>query len=223
MRPGLTPEFKLTFSLNTSHTSSNTKRNQKLNRKIALTLLKSQLNTDSILPVKKNLQRHHKPLKKTKWSRRTIREGEKLGLGFTCFGRERKRHAAEKTVVRKPDPGIFCLCRGVDDGIRSMIQCDECKNWFHFECVRIKEDFVPTSYECPQCTEAKKKAKSPLDLLMLAIENDTKKEIFTEPRDSSTISFDNDKTLDVEGRFCLEEKKMRSLGYLFSKETNSFK
>ena len=38
----------------------------------------------------------------------------------------------------KPDPlQLFCICRAPDDGLRSMIQCDHCADWFHFDCVGI--------------------------------------------------------------------------------------
>jgi hypothetical protein len=34
-------------------------------------------------------------------------------------------------------PAVFCICKGVDDGTRAMIQCDHCFDWFHFDCVGI--------------------------------------------------------------------------------------
>lgn len=32
---------------------------------------------------------------------------------------------------------VYCLCRKPDDGIRSMIECDICHDWFHFDCANI--------------------------------------------------------------------------------------
>lgn len=34
--------------------------------------------------------------------------------------------------------GVYCVCKGIDDGIRPMIQCDSCKNWFHFACIGME-------------------------------------------------------------------------------------
>jgi hypothetical protein len=33
----------------------------------------------------------------------------------------------------------FCICKGPDDGIRPMVQCDYCEDWFHFDCVGITQ------------------------------------------------------------------------------------
>lgn len=49
----------------------------------------------------------------------------------------------------------FCICKGPDDGIRSMIQCDKCENWFHFDCVGIDPSNVPAEYICILCKKHK--------------------------------------------------------------------
>ncbi|KJR89368.1 uncharacterized protein SPSK_06021 [Sporothrix schenckii 1099-18] len=52
------------------------------------------------------------------------------------------------------DNGPYCICRGPDDH-RWMIQCDDCEDWFHGDCVKITkeegEDMM-LSYICPNCT-----------------------------------------------------------------------
>ena len=50
-----------------------------------------------------------------------------------------------------PEPGIFCICKSTDDGIRPMIQCDNCKEWYHFECIHLSQKNVPDFYLCPKC------------------------------------------------------------------------
>ena len=47
---------------------------------------------------------------------------------------------------------LHCLCRGPDDG-RFMIQCDECREWFHGECVHVTEiqAGLIDVYLCPGC------------------------------------------------------------------------
>ncbi|CAK7275147.1 COMPASS (complex proteins associated with Set1p) component [Sporothrix epigloea] len=52
------------------------------------------------------------------------------------------------------DNGPYCICRGPDDH-RWMIQCDDCEDWFHGDCVNIKKDEgenMMLSYICPNCT-----------------------------------------------------------------------
>jgi PHD-finger len=33
---------------------------------------------------------------------------------------------------------ILCICRGKDDG-RELVQCDDCRTWYHLECLGIKD------------------------------------------------------------------------------------
>lgn len=33
---------------------------------------------------------------------------------------------------------ILCICRGRDDG-RELVQCDDCRTWYHLECLGIKD------------------------------------------------------------------------------------
>lgn len=56
----------------------------------------------------------------------------------------------------------YCICKQFNDGRSPMIECDECKEWFHSICVNIPAEVVQndqlTGYICPSCSE--KKAKS---------------------------------------------------------------
>ncbi|CAK7221180.1 COMPASS (complex proteins associated with Set1p) component [Sporothrix curviconia] len=52
------------------------------------------------------------------------------------------------------DNGPYCICRGPDDH-RWMIQCDDCEDWFHGDCVKISKDDgenMMLSYICPNCS-----------------------------------------------------------------------
>jgi hypothetical protein len=54
-------------------------------------------------------------------------------------GKIRRKVKAEKKKAEERN--LFCLCRGIDDGIRPMIQCDFCEDWFHFECIGLDPVF----------------------------------------------------------------------------------
>ncbi|VDH99607.1 Hypothetical predicted protein [Mytilus galloprovincialis] len=47
----------------------------------------------------------------------------------------------------------YCICRGPDTG-ETMIQCDQCKEWFHLTCVGISVSEVEeiNIYTCPNCS-----------------------------------------------------------------------
>ncbi|KAF7309785.1 Transcription elongation regulator [Mycena indigotica] len=57
-----------------------------------------------------------------------------------------KRDSAIKTSQ------IYCLCHGVDDG-SPMVNCGECKEWYHFSCVDLSEGTADdiNVYICPLC------------------------------------------------------------------------
>ena len=45
----------------------------------------------------------------------------------------------------------YCICRGPNRGF--MIQCNECKEWFHGPCVKVDKQAakVIDIYLCPNC------------------------------------------------------------------------
>lgn len=43
-----------------------------------------------------------------------------------------------------------CICEfDGDDGV--MIECEDCKDWFHTCCVGVDENRLPEKYICPKC------------------------------------------------------------------------
>lgn len=50
---------------------------------------------------------------------------------------------------------VFCVCRQPDTGDKAMINCDRCKDWFHYDCVGIPAEGPgeATEYLCPKCSE----------------------------------------------------------------------
>ena len=49
---------------------------------------------------------------------------------------------------------IYCICKRGEEGF--MIQCSDCNEWFHAECVRVTEQDVDQieDYFCDTCLEA---------------------------------------------------------------------
>lgn len=47
----------------------------------------------------------------------------------------------------------YCLCKKKWDGISSMIECDICGEWFHFDCVDIST--APKYWTCVACKRIK--------------------------------------------------------------------
>lgn len=48
------------------------------------------------------------------------------------------------TTTTSADANKFCICRGPDTG-SFMINCDECREWYHRPCVNL------AYYLCPRC------------------------------------------------------------------------
>lgn len=46
-----------------------------------------------------------------------------------------------------------CSCGTGDDG-NPMIQCDDCRGWFHLTCVGVEEDEIPERWFCTPCVDA---------------------------------------------------------------------
>lgn len=40
--------------------------------------------------------------------------------------------------VHTPEDEVVCVCHGRDDG-RELVQCDECRTWYHLECIGVKD------------------------------------------------------------------------------------
>ncbi len=67
---------------------------------------------------------------------------------------------SDEDVNRKPEgenvkPEIYCKCKRASFG--KMIECERCKEWFHYECVKLKEGFEPLVWYCEDCIEKKNK------------------------------------------------------------------
>ena len=52
----------------------------------------------------------------------------------------------------KPTTPQCCVCRGLDTG-KTMVQCDNCREWFHLTCIgmSIQETNEIDPYFCPNC------------------------------------------------------------------------
>ena len=67
---------------------------------------------------------------------------------------------SEEVVQSIPDGDfleheIFCKCKRQCFG--KMIECENCGEWFHYECVKIKEGYEPKEWYCEDCVEKKPK------------------------------------------------------------------
>eukprot|EP01102_Stenamoeba_stenopodia_P003757 TRINITY_DN1390_c0_g13_i3.p2 TRINITY_DN1390_c0_g13~~TRINITY_DN1390_c0_g13_i3.p2 ORF type:complete len:539 (-),score=232.86 TRINITY_DN1390_c0_g13_i3:2506-4122(-) len=68
--------------------------------------------------------------------------------------------AVTKPTTEGDENKLYCLCNKPFAG-ETMIECDQCTNWFHPECVGLTETTIPEgSYICPPCQEKSKKKDS---------------------------------------------------------------
>lgn len=148
--------------------------------------------TKTYLPANTNLHQLFIPQqlrnnckKKTHFKKSIIKVDKSLVYTNGNLSKKRNKVDAKTNVLDlacKPKlSGICCICRHTDDIINPMIQCNTCNNWFHFSCLNISQDNVLKIYTCSSCRkkilENSNKSKiSPLDLLILAVENQAKEE-----------------------------------------------
>ncbi|KAI8874116.1 hypothetical protein GQ42DRAFT_175987 [Ramicandelaber brevisporus] len=60
--------------------------------------------------------------------------------------------------VEEDANAVYCICRKSDDGT-PMVQCEECQEWFHFSCVKLRR--APPAnrpWKCPSCRASAAKA-----------------------------------------------------------------
>ena len=52
----------------------------------------------------------------------------------------------------KKSVSIYCTCRSINDGTK-MIQCDECKQWYHVNCIKLDTKFLQAKIKwcCSKC------------------------------------------------------------------------
>ncbi|KAK4516622.1 cTPxI [Mucor velutinosus] len=92
----------------------------------------SSLSSDSDLSEAKSRRNNKKTVKKTK-------------------AKPRKKKKAAKKDAQK-----YCICRKGYDGKEFMIECEDCKEWFHGACVGLKPNSVSDHYACSSCTSKRK-------------------------------------------------------------------
>ena len=77
---------------------------------------------------------------------------------FLNFTNEERYDFLNKRLVLKEDTGEqYCICRKGDDSINYMIQCENCKGWFHGKCIKIQTATADSinQYLCICCSKRK--------------------------------------------------------------------
>eukprot|EP01135_Chromosphaera_perkinsii_P006696 Nk52_evm10s559 gene=Nk52_evmTU10s559 len=83
--------------------------------------------------------------------------GGRVGRNHRLFF-QRHKQSSLASAASTP-PRAFCICRqpakDAAKDPRLMIQCESCIDWFHAQCVKLKEEEAAAipHYNCPQCTK----------------------------------------------------------------------
>jgi PHD-finger len=98
------------------------------------------------------------PKHKKKGTASVMKKAPKKTKPGTKGARKGKTDKSETTLEsdeEESDHGPYCICRGPDDH-RWMIQCDQCEDWFHGECVKLDKELgenLVEKFVCPNCTD----------------------------------------------------------------------
>lgn len=180
------------------------------------------------------IQVEEKHENKSSRSKRIIKPSDKFGPDFICLDdikRSRKRRVPEEDLIVVKNQPIKSN-RTHKRRSQAEIQCKKCGIWTKYKTTRLTETSVQSTYTCSLCKETPKKRKrgkdeemSPLDLLILAVENDSKEAgktmSLSEGKESVTLQSDNEKSWEEVKRttdhFNIQEKKDRSIKSFFHK------
>ena len=80
--------------------------------------------------------------------RKTKRKKSKKQIDGSAISDEGGQNLQEKEISKSE---VYCKCNGPSYG--KMIECDKCKNWFHYVCVGIIEGEEPKEWLCDTCKE----------------------------------------------------------------------
>ncbi|KAF1797605.1 hypothetical protein FB192DRAFT_1335001 [Mucor lusitanicus] len=126
----------------------------------------SSLSSDSDLSEAKsrrNSNNKKKPVKKTKTKPKKNNN-------------KKKQQQATKKDVQK-----YCICRKGYDGKEFMIECEDCKEWFHGACVGLKPNSVSDHYACSSCTSKRKPVSAGKTLIPPPTTSNRKKSVIVLP------------------------------------------
>ena len=94
-----------------------------------------------------------------KWDTSQLRQHLLLCLEagkMTRFPTVGKRRIAFGSRIRKSIPEkLYCMCRMPNDTARPMIACDQCKQWYHKDCVAldINKSYEDETWTCKPCSD----------------------------------------------------------------------
>lgn len=167
-------------------------------------------------------------------SKRIIKPSDKFGPDFICLDdirRSRKRRVPEEDLLL-PKSQPRKSYRTHKRNSQAKIQCKECGIWTKYKATHLTETLTPSTYTCSLCKVTPEKCKrkedkgmSPLELLILAVENDSKEAgkvmSLSEGKESVTLQSDNEKSWEEVRRtvdhFNIQERKDRSIKSYFHK------
>ena len=62
-----------------------------------------------------------------------------------------RRDVAKQEFRRVYTDDVYCACRSINDSKKPMVQCGQCKEWYHYVCIKYEESSNVDFY-CNACT-----------------------------------------------------------------------
>ena len=72
--------------------------------------------------------------------------------GQTSISRNNNNPTDRRKTSPKKLP-IFCVCQQPEETGRDMVQCDDCDEWYHLDCLGLKPNYVDSlaNFFCKSC------------------------------------------------------------------------
>ncbi|KAG2229971.1 hypothetical protein BDF21DRAFT_456403 [Thamnidium elegans] len=96
------------------------------------------------------------PKKVSDTNRRRGRPSKSLHCDITK-PQQRKQRKKRQHLKKKQEKqfyyqdGISCICSSPFEEFGTMVQCDDCLNWLHLECLDLDEKALEETFRCPCC------------------------------------------------------------------------
>ena len=78
-------------------------------------------------------------------------------MGKLSWFPQQSQHTITHSKPKVFNVKVHCMCCMPDNFDENMIQCTNCRGWYHYRCVKMRtKRSVPVNWKCSKCLHGKK-------------------------------------------------------------------